>query len=101
MITRRRILAGAGGIAVLAAGAAAAQPTVGTQARNGAMQITRSGSQRSAKGPPDYFTGAVRVDPLFQAGDPARVAGGHVTFEPKGRKSRPDFRGTSKPAGLP
>jgi quercetin dioxygenase-like cupin family protein len=88
MITRRRILAGAGGIAVLTAGAAAAQgPTVGTQARNGAMQITRSGSQRSAKGSPDYFTGPVRVDPLFQAGDPARVAGGHVTFEPGARSA--------------
>ena len=51
------------------------------------MQITRSGSRRSAKGPADYFTGPVRVDPLFQAGDPARVAGGHVTFEPGARSA--------------
>ena len=49
------------------------------------MQITRSGSRPSAKGPGDYFTGPVRVDPLFQAGDPARVSGGHVTFEPGAR----------------
>ena len=51
------------------------------------MQITRSGSRPSAKGPADYFTGPVRVDPLFQAGDPARVSGGHVTFEPGARSA--------------
>jgi quercetin dioxygenase-like cupin family protein len=51
------------------------------------MQITRSGSQPSAKGPAEYFTGAVRVDPLFQAGDPARVSGAHVTFEPGSRSA--------------
>ena len=49
------------------------------------MQITRSGSRPSPKGPADYFTGTVRVDPLFQARDPARVGGGHVTFEPGAR----------------
>jgi quercetin dioxygenase-like cupin family protein len=49
------------------------------------MEITRSGSQASGKGPAEYFTGAVRVDPLFQAPDPARVAGAHVTFEPGAR----------------
>ena len=38
------------------------------------MEIKRSGSQPSGKGPADYFTGTVRVDPLFQAPDPARVA---------------------------
>ena len=45
----------------------------------------RSGSQPSRKGPAEYFTGAVRVDPLFQAPDPARVSGGSVTFEPGAR----------------
>lgn len=49
------------------------------------MTITRSGSQPSGKGPDEYFTGAVRVDPLFQAPDPARVAGASVTFEPGAR----------------
>jgi quercetin dioxygenase-like cupin family protein len=49
------------------------------------MQITRNGSRPSAKGPAEYFTGTVRVDPMFQAGDPARVSGGHVTFEPVAR----------------
>ena len=49
------------------------------------MDIERSGSRRSAKGPADYFTGTVRLDPLFQAAAPARVAGTHVTFEPGAR----------------
>jgi quercetin dioxygenase-like cupin family protein len=49
------------------------------------MQIKRSGSQPSAKGPADWFTGTVRIDPLFQAADPARVAGASVTFEPGAR----------------
>jgi quercetin dioxygenase-like cupin family protein len=49
------------------------------------MDIKRSGSTPSGKGPADYFTGAVRVDPLFQAADPARVVGASVTFEPGAR----------------
>jgi quercetin dioxygenase-like cupin family protein len=50
-----------------------------------AMQMRRSGSQPSGKGPADYFTGTVRIDPLFQAPDPARVSGASVTFEPGAR----------------
>jgi quercetin dioxygenase-like cupin family protein len=49
------------------------------------MDITRAGSQPSGKGPADWFTGTVRVDPLFIAPDPARVAGALVTFEPGAR----------------
>src|SRR3954469_17868652 len=49
------------------------------------MDIKRAGSQPSAKGPDEYFTGTVRIDPLFQAPDPARVAGATVTFEPGAR----------------
>ena len=49
------------------------------------MQITRSGAQPSSKGPAEYFTGTVRIDPLFSAPDPARVAGASVTFEPGAR----------------
>src|SRR3954464_10876451 len=49
------------------------------------MEIKRSGSQPSTKGPSDWFTGTVRVDPLFEAPDPARVAGAAVTFEPGAR----------------
>ena len=49
------------------------------------MKITGAGSQPSAKGPADWFTGTVRIDPLFSAPAPARVAGAHVTFEPGAR----------------
>jgi quercetin dioxygenase-like cupin family protein len=51
------------------------------------MEIKRSGSQASYKGPADWFTGTVRVDPLFQTAAPARVAGASVTFEPGARTS--------------
>lgn len=49
------------------------------------MDIKRNGTQPSGKGPEEYFTGAVRIDPLFQAPDPARVTGALVTFEPGAR----------------
>ena len=49
------------------------------------MEIRRIGSQPSAKGPADWFTGTVRIDPLFQAHAPARAAGASVTFEPGAR----------------
>jgi quercetin dioxygenase-like cupin family protein len=49
------------------------------------MEIKRSGSQPSAKGPAEYFTGTVRIDPLFQVKDPARAVGNSVTFEPGAR----------------
>ena len=49
------------------------------------MDVQRSGSRPSGRGPAQYFTGAVRIDPLFQAPDPARVVGASVTFEPGAR----------------
>jgi quercetin dioxygenase-like cupin family protein len=49
------------------------------------MEIKRAGSQPSGAGPSDWFTGTVRIDPLFSAPDPARVAGASVTFEPGAR----------------
>jgi quercetin dioxygenase-like cupin family protein len=49
------------------------------------MEIKRSGSQASARGPAETFTGAVRVDPLNQAAAPARVVAVSVTFEPGAR----------------
>jgi quercetin dioxygenase-like cupin family protein len=52
---------------------------------NPTMEIKRNGSQPSGKGPAEYFTGTVRIDPLFQAPDPARVRGASVTFEPGAR----------------
>jgi quercetin dioxygenase-like cupin family protein len=65
----------------------AAQITLASPRRTAAMdiEIKRSGSEASRKGPAEWFTGTVRVDPLFQAPDPARVSGGHVTFEPGAR----------------
>ena len=50
-----------------------------------AMDIKRVGSQPSAKGPADWFTGTVRIDPSFDRGEPARVSGASVTFEPGAR----------------
>jgi len=49
------------------------------------MEIKRSGAQPSGKGPADYFTGTVRIDPLFQCAEPARARGASVTFEPGAR----------------
>jgi quercetin dioxygenase-like cupin family protein len=49
------------------------------------MEVRRSGAQPSARGPADYFTGTVRIDPLFEAADPGRVVGASVTFEPGAR----------------
>ena len=49
------------------------------------MQITRIGSQSSGKGPEDWFTGSVRIDPLFSANDARRGAAATVTFEPGAR----------------
>jgi quercetin dioxygenase-like cupin family protein len=53
--------------------------------RSGNMEIKRSGSQPSTKGNPEWFSGTVRVDPLFQAPSPARCSGAKVTFEPGAR----------------
>jgi len=49
------------------------------------MEIKRAGTQASVKGPADWFTGSVRIDPLFQAPQPALVQGASVTFEPGAR----------------
>jgi quercetin dioxygenase-like cupin family protein len=49
------------------------------------MEIKRNGSQASGKGPGDWFTGTVRIDPLVQAPAPARVISASVTFEPGAR----------------
>jgi quercetin dioxygenase-like cupin family protein len=49
------------------------------------MEIKRIGSQPSGKGPAEWFTGTIRIDPHFQANDPARAVGASVTFEPGAR----------------
>jgi quercetin dioxygenase-like cupin family protein len=56
--------------------------------KNVQMQvIRRAGSQPSAKGPGEYFTGTVRIDPLFPAVEPSRVSAALVTFEPGARSA--------------
>jgi quercetin dioxygenase-like cupin family protein len=88
MRTRRNILADAGGLTALTLGAIFAKagpPSFAAEQRDHAMEIKRNGSQPSSKGPADYFTGTVRIDPLFQAPDPARARGASVTFEPGAR----------------
>jgi quercetin dioxygenase-like cupin family protein len=88
MITRRYMLVATGGVGVLAAAGAAAQtPAVATQGSNDAMQITRAGAERSRTGPAEYFTGAVRVDPMFPVREPSRVSAASVTFEPGARSA--------------
>lgn len=55
------------------------------QAVTDTLRIIRNGTQPSAKGSADSFTGIVRVDPLFSAQEPSRVSGAYVTFEPGAR----------------
>ena len=79
MLTRRNVLV-AGGVTIFA-------NVHATRARSKEfnMDIKRSGSQLSRKGPPEWFTGLVRIDPLFQSPQPARAGAGSVTFEPGAR----------------
>lgn len=51
------------------------------------MELKRNGTQPSSKGPAEYFTGEVRIDPLFEAPDPARARGASVTFKPAARSA--------------
>ena len=65
------------------ASASGAAPTVSAQGSQ--INITRSGSQPSGKGPAENFTGSVRIDPLFRPNAPSRTSGSLVTFEPGAR----------------
>lgn len=51
------------------------------------MELKRNGSEPSMRGPDEYFTGTVRIDPLFKAPQPARSSGAYVTFEPCARSN--------------
>jgi quercetin dioxygenase-like cupin family protein len=75
----KRLAALAVALSVLAATGAHANP--------GELRIARAGSQPSGRGPAEYFTGSVRVDPLFPATAPSRMSGGLVTFEPGARSA--------------
>jgi quercetin dioxygenase-like cupin family protein len=87
VIRRSVLLSGAAGLAALASAHSgfAQVPAENdlTMGRNGTMDIKRNGSRPSGKGPEAWFTGTVRVDPMFQVGD--RLSGGQVTFEPGGQ----------------
>ncbi len=85
-ITRRLVLAGAGGLAGIAA---LGPPAKGaSQGKVTTMQITRAGSQPSGKGPAEWFTGTVRVDPLFTALPPARPLRSNLAPAPLGTRTR-------------
>jgi quercetin dioxygenase-like cupin family protein len=82
---RRHFLAAGLGLATAPSWARVAAGAPLSQHPEVHMEITRSGSQPSRKGPAEWFTGAVRIDPLLQAHAPARAAGASVTFEPGAR----------------
>jgi hypothetical protein len=77
--TRRSMLRATGGLALMPL------TRLWSGTREATMDIKRSGSQPSTKGPAEWFTGTVRIDPLFDAPPPARAAGASVTFEPGAR----------------
>ena len=78
-----KVLGAAAGLAVL--GTTLRADAAADEKRGQRMEVKRIGSQPSSKGPDDWFTGTVRLDPLFQASPPARVGGASVTFEPGAR----------------
>ncbi|MGM7719818.1 (R)-mandelonitrile lyase [Metabacillus sp. Hm71] len=57
------------------------------ESNSNSQTITRSGSQASYKGAAEYFTGNVRIDPLFSENDSAQYTGGYVTFQPGARSA--------------
>ncbi len=87
-LPRRCLLGVSGGMALLVgSGPGIAQRLMvnNVTERRETMDIKRNGSRPSTKGPDAYFTGAVRVDPVFRVGDPVRLNAGSVTFEPGAR----------------
>src|SRR6201995_3767185 len=87
-VSRRSLLNGAGGLTLVGPirfAWAQPQSTELTVRKRKTMDIKRNGSRPSGKGPEARFSGTVRVDPLFQVGDPFRVSGGQVTFAPGAR----------------
>ena len=86
MMTRRCMVSGVAGFPGLAGLTLQIEASaMAIETRNEMMEIKRGGSQPSNRGSADYFTGQVRVDPLFQPKDPARSSASYVTFEPGAR----------------
>jgi quercetin dioxygenase-like cupin family protein len=83
-VSRRAVLAGTVAT-LLSPGLAHGGTPASNHLRRTTMNIMRSGSQPSAKGPAEYFTGAVRIDMPFKGTTPARIGGAIVTFEPGAR----------------
>jgi quercetin dioxygenase-like cupin family protein len=83
-IPRRTFLVGAGSALAISA-SRLSHADAHSQPVESKMEIARGGSQPSTKGSAEWFTGQVRVDPLFKAQAPARTTGGSVTFEPGAR----------------
>jgi quercetin dioxygenase-like cupin family protein len=90
-VRRREFPKGTAALYLAALGSAAHALLPGADAnkmirsKENTLEINKASSQASAKGPADWFTGTVRIDPLFTAPDPALVAGASVTFEPGAR----------------
>src|SRR5436190_11413394 len=84
MLSRRTFVKASGAAAFVMPMIFTAQPRA-SEREDSKMEIKRSGSQPSAKGPADWFTPTVRIDPLFDAKAPARASGASVTFEPGAR----------------
>ena len=74
-------------LSILVSVSVCAGQALAAEAANKSQTISRAGSQPSVKGPAEYFTGNVRVDPLFPANDSAPFSGAYVTFEPGARSA--------------
>ena len=74
-------------LSILVSVSVCAGQALAAEAANKSQTISRAGSQPSFKGPAEYFTGNVRVDPLFPANDSAPFSGAYVTFEPGARSA--------------
>src|SRR5438270_11862478 len=83
LITRRAVLIGGSAAATIGIQCKQSLALEAQQEFEMDIDIKRNGSRPSQKGPQDWFTGTVRIDPLFQAPEPARVSGAYVTFEPE------------------
>ena len=74
-------------LALLVSAGAVASRALAAEANKPSQTISRAGSQASVKGPAEFFTGTVRIDPLFPANEAAPFSGGSVTFEPGARSA--------------
>ena len=74
-------------LSLLVAAGAVAGRALATAANNMSQTISRAGSLASITGPAEFFTGHVRIDPLFPANDAAHFSGAYVTFEPGARSA--------------